>query len=331
MIDDSLPPFHLSAVQRKKVIAAFDGGLISSDGGLVLLREAERRLRLAETLAGFIRDRRNQALVVHSLAAMLRFRMLAIACGYEDADACDALRADPLSKLAVGTAPESGRALCSQPTTSRLENTPLRIEVARMTAALVETFCRSFPTPSGAITLDIDDTCDPVHGHQQLSLFNAHYDTRFFLPVHFYHVESGKPVAVLLRPGKTPSGAEFRTLTRNRNMTTKDKVARRKLSLLELAKELDNVSRACKVMGYSRQQFYEIQRNFQICGAQALLDRLSGPRGPHPNRVAGRGRASDTRARHGPSLPRRVVGGTGASFEGHRCVGRRRVRGVAAP
>ena len=215
MTDDSLLPFHLPAVQRKKVIAAFDGGLISSDGCLVLLREAERRLRLAETLAGCIRDRHNQALVVHSLAAMLPFRMLAIACGYEDADDCDALRADPLFKLAVGTAPESGRALCSQPTMSRLENTPSRIEVARMTAALVDIFCRSFPTPPGAITLDIDDTCDPVHGHQQLSLFNAHYDTRCFLPVHVYHVESGKPVAVLLRPGKTPSGPEVRTLLKH--------------------------------------------------------------------------------------------------------------------
>ena len=79
-----------------KVSAAFDGGLISSDGGLVLLREAERRLGLAKTLAGCIRDRRNQALVVHPLAAMLRFRMFAIACGYEDADDCDALRAAPL-------------------------------------------------------------------------------------------------------------------------------------------------------------------------------------------------------------------------------------------
>ena len=69
--------------------AAFDGGLISSDGGLVLLRGVERRLRLAETLAGCIRDRRKQALIVHTLAAMLRFRMLAIACGYEDADDCD--------------------------------------------------------------------------------------------------------------------------------------------------------------------------------------------------------------------------------------------------
>ena len=135
MTDDSLLPFHLPAVRRKKVTAAFDGGLISSDGGLVLLREAERRLGLADTLASCIRDRRNQAQVVHTLAAMLRFCMLAIACGYEDTDDCDALRTDPLFKLASGHAPESGRDLCSQPTMSRLENAPSRAEVARMTSS----------------------------------------------------------------------------------------------------------------------------------------------------------------------------------------------------
>ena len=68
-------------------------------------------------------------------------------------------------------------------------------------------------------------------------------------------------------------------------MTSKDKIARRKLSLLELASELSNVSRACKVMGYSRQQFYEIRRNFQTYGAEGLVDRLPGAKGPHPNRV----------------------------------------------
>ena len=69
-------------------------------------------------------------------------------------------------------------------------------------------------------------------------------------------------------------------------MTSKDKIARRKLSLLELAADLSNVSRACKVMGYSRQQFYEIRRNFQTYGAEGLIDRLPGAKGPHPNRVA---------------------------------------------
>ncbi len=69
-------------------------------------------------------------------------------------------------------------------------------------------------------------------------------------------------------------------------MTTREKIARRKLSLLELANEMDNVSRACRIMGYSRQQFYEIRRNYQTYGADGLIDRLPGPKGPHPNRVA---------------------------------------------
>ncbi len=84
MTDDTLLPFERPAVCRKKVTAAFDGGLISSDGGLVLLREAERRLGLADLLAGCLRDRRDPALVTHTLAEILRFRMLAVACGYED-------------------------------------------------------------------------------------------------------------------------------------------------------------------------------------------------------------------------------------------------------
>ncbi len=215
MTDHTLLPFDLPAVHRKKVTAAFDGGLISSDGGLVLLREQERRIGLAELLADCLRDRRDPALVTHRLAEMLRFRMLAVACGYEDADDCDSLRHDPLFKLAVGHAPESGLDLCSQPTMSRLENMPTRIEAARMTAALVDTFCRSFPRPPGTITLDIDDTCDAVHGNQQMSLFNAHHDTRCFLPIHVYHVESGKPVTAFLRPGKTPSGREVRTVLKH--------------------------------------------------------------------------------------------------------------------
>ena len=98
------------------------------------------------------------------------------------------------------------------------ENAPSRAEAGRLTAALVDIFCRSFDAPPTAITLDMDDTCDAVHGHR-LSLFHAHHDahhgTRCFLPVDVYHVESGKPVAVRLRPGKTPSGVEVRILLRH--------------------------------------------------------------------------------------------------------------------
>ena len=107
MTEDTLLPFDLPAAQRMKVTADSEGGLISSDGGLVLLRAAERRLGLAEALSGCIRDWRDLSLVVHTLPAMLRFRMFAIACGYEDADDCDALRAE--RRVARGSAVQAGR------------------------------------------------------------------------------------------------------------------------------------------------------------------------------------------------------------------------------
>lgn len=215
MEQDTLLSFDLPAVCGKKVGVAFDGGLLSSDGGVLLLRGVERRLGIAERLSGCMADRRDPTRIDHTLAEMLRLRMFLIAAGYEDADDCDSLRADPAFKLAVGRLPETGAALCSQPTMSRLENAPSRIEIARMMGAMVDLFCASWTRPPSSITLDIDDTLDRVHGAQQLSLFNAHYDERCFLPIHIYEAGSGKPVAVILRAGKTPGGAEVRTIIKH--------------------------------------------------------------------------------------------------------------------
>src|SRR5690242_3790830 len=105
MIDDSLLPFSLPPVDRKKITAAFDGGRISSDGGAMPLGLAERRLGIADRLAAEITDRRDPTRVVHALSDILRARILAIACGYEDADDLDYLRSDPALKLACGHLP----------------------------------------------------------------------------------------------------------------------------------------------------------------------------------------------------------------------------------
>lgn len=215
MEQDTVLPFDLPAVARKKVSVSFDGGQMSSDAGVLLLRGVERRLGLAQRLAECMTDRRDPLRIVHPLAEMLRLRMFAIAAGYEDADDCDQLRDDPVFKLAVGHAPESGDPLCSQPTMSRLENTPGRIELARLQGALVDLFCDSYRRAPKQIILDIDDTLDRVHGQQQLSLFNAHYDERCFLPIHVYEGQSGKPVAMILRAGKTPGGVEVRTILKH--------------------------------------------------------------------------------------------------------------------
>jgi hypothetical protein len=139
---------------------------------------------------------------------MIRFRALLIAAGYPDANDRDALRHDPAFKMAVGRLPESGRDLCSQPTTSRLENLPGPVSLKRMMAAMVNLFCDSFARVPNRIVLDIDDTEDEIHGGQQLSLFNAHYDSHCFLPIHIYEAITGKPVAIFLRPGKTPDRIE---------------------------------------------------------------------------------------------------------------------------
>ena len=210
MTDNSLLPFSLPSVERKKITAAFDGGRISSDGGVMLLALADRRIGIADRLAAKITDRRDPTRVVHALSDILRARILAIACGYEDADDLDRLRSDPALKLACGHLPDSGRDLCSQPTVSRWENAPSLREVIRLMRAMVAVYCRSYDKPPTSVTLDIDDTLDVVHGQQQLSMFNAHYDERCFLPIHVYDTATSRPVAVLLRPGKTPSGQEIR-------------------------------------------------------------------------------------------------------------------------
>ncbi len=198
------------SVSRKKLTAAFDGGRLSSDSGVMLLSLAERRRGLAKALAMLIADPRDPAHVTHTVEDVLRARMLAIACGYPDGNDLNWLRSDPAFKLACGRLPETGADLCSQPTISRWENAPTLREIIRLTYALIDIWCRSYATPPASVILDIDDTLDIAHGHQEMTEWNAHYDERCFLPIHIYDTAKGRPVTMILRPGKTPSGAEVR-------------------------------------------------------------------------------------------------------------------------
>jgi len=215
MTEDTLFLPGLSPVEGKRLQVAFAGGLQSSDGGVLLLREVDRRLGLAARLAACIPDWRDPESISHAIADMLRFRMFAIAAGYEDADDCDALRRDPIFKLAVGRGPQTGDPLCSQPTMSRLENRVSWRTLVRLQAALIEQFCAGWAKVPARIVLDIDDTWDAAHGAQQLSLFNTHYDGYGFLPMHIYEATSGKLVAAIFRAGKTPTGKEVRKILRH--------------------------------------------------------------------------------------------------------------------
>jgi hypothetical protein len=206
--DDSATLFSFPAVGRKKLTAAFDGGRLTSDGGVLLLAQAEREMGICQRLAACITDPRDPYRVIHKLDDILRARIFAIACGYEDADDLDVLRDDPGFRLALGKLPGSGRGLASQPTMSRWENAPTTRELVGLMKAMIGIYCHSYPAPPKAVTLDIDDTCDVVHGYQQLSFWNGHHGERCFLPIHVYDTATGRPVAMLLRTGKTLSGAE---------------------------------------------------------------------------------------------------------------------------
>src|SRR6202140_4018792 len=162
----------LSPVRGKPIVARFDTAHLCSDGGLLALREVENRLGIAQRLAACIDDPRAPEKVTHSLDEIIRFRMLMIAAGYEDGNDADALRRDPMFKLAMERLPSNDE-LCSQSTISRLENLPDVRALLRLGRALIEQYCASFRQVPKRIILDVDDTFDRVHGEQQLRLFNA--------------------------------------------------------------------------------------------------------------------------------------------------------------
>ncbi|MCR4332224.1 MAG: IS1380 family transposase [Sulfuricaulis sp.] len=205
----------LSPVAGKLLTATFDGGRLSSDGGVIVLREIANRLGLAETITAPLPDERDPLRVSHSTADMALARMVMIAAGYEDCDDIDALRFDPVFKIACGRKPETGADLMSQPTLSRLENLADWRALHRIGLGMIDLFCRSFARIPARIVLDIDDTDDPVHGQQELALFNTHAGGYCFQPIHIFEAFSGKPVLSLLRPGKRPSGEEAARVLRH--------------------------------------------------------------------------------------------------------------------
>lgn len=165
---DPTPPLSgLSSVGGKSVVARFDGGILSSNSGVLALAEVEKWLRVAERLARCIDDPRCPGQVVHSLADMIGLRMKMIAAGYVDGNDANRLRSDPIFKMAQD-APHSGRDLASQSTMCRLENLPGVRELVAMGRAMVDLYCASVRQIPKRIVLDIDDTFNAVHGGQQL-------------------------------------------------------------------------------------------------------------------------------------------------------------------
>jgi Transposase DDE domain group 1 len=177
-----------------------------------MLAAAERRLGLIFALADCVKDKRQAGKVEHALDELLMQRVMAIACGYEDANDAARLASDPVHKLLVGRDPKKGDDLASQPTLSRFENSVNRKELFPMLEALADVVIERQRTRlhgrARKITIDLDPTDDPTHGQQQLSFFNGHYDTHCYLPVLGFLTFNDEPeqylVTAVLRAGNAP-------------------------------------------------------------------------------------------------------------------------------
>ena len=205
-----LPLPGLSSASGKPVVVKFDGGLLSWDGGVLALREVEQRLRVGDRLAACMIDPRAADRITHSLADVIRFRLLMISAGCEDGNDAHALRRDPMFKMAVDLSPSIGNCARSR------QYRGWRI-------------CRTFApccgwAGRGRSVLRVlrhgsqtdhagHRRHDGAHGGQQLRLFNAHYDEYGFQPIVVFDGE-GRFVTAVLRPARRPSGKEIKPFLR---------------------------------------------------------------------------------------------------------------------
>jgi hypothetical protein len=192
-------PLHLAPVGDKAVDLDFDGGRLSSDAGLVLLKDPDEQLGLTQGLAAVLKDSRDPRRVHFTLHDLLKQRVLQIAAGYEDANDANTLRHDPIFKLLLGRLPDTGAPLASQPTISRFENHVSRTELYRMARVLVEQFIASYACPPQLVVLDFDDTEDPVHGEQEQARYDGYYGGYCFLPRHLYEGLSGRLITTIFK------------------------------------------------------------------------------------------------------------------------------------
>jgi hypothetical protein len=177
-----------TSLRGKKITAVFDGGQLTSDGGVLLLREAERQLQLIGRIDEVIPDPRNPIYTVHEQEHMLRQRIFCIALGYEDLNDHTDLRVDPLLQVSTGRGIDEEIPLASTSTLHRLENRINRKTAAAINATFVESFIDSFkgqPAPKELI-LDFDATDDIIHGHQEGRFFQGYYNHYCFLPLYVF-------------------------------------------------------------------------------------------------------------------------------------------------
>ena len=191
------PKISFTAQSRREIEAFFEGGEISNDGGILILREVDRQVKLTSSVAEILKDPRNPSRIVHSLLSQLRQRVYGLALGYEDLNDHQKLRLD----IALQAAVERDTPLASPSTLCRFEHIPDRETIWKLHEILFENFVASHKKPPKELVLDFDATDDPVHGEQEKRFFHGYYGNYCFLPLYVF---CGKQLLVsYLRPSNT--------------------------------------------------------------------------------------------------------------------------------
>jgi hypothetical protein len=218
--------FAFQSLGHRDVVAAFDGGRITSDAGALLLREVDARFGFLAQFATCFTDHRDAQIIEHTLVDLLKQRVFGICLGYEDLNDHDQLRLDPLLATAVGKADPSGRGrlheadrgkpLAGKSTLNRLELTPVGADqdsrykktvahLGRIENYLVDVFLKQHPSPPRRIVLDLDSTDDPLHGEQLGRFFHGYYGHYCYLPLYIFCGDH--PLAAILRPSNIDASA----------------------------------------------------------------------------------------------------------------------------
>jgi hypothetical protein len=196
----SAPLFSFDFLPSKPIEIEVSSSPLTSDAGLLPVRQFDQNLRLTEQLAAALDDRRDPALTRQSLLSMVRQRVYGILADYEDQNDHDTLRSDPVFKLVADRLPDDPD-LASQPTLSRFENAVSIADLWRLRDVFVDLFLQSFDKPPGHLTFDIDAFDDPAHGQQQLIMFHGYYEQFQYLPIAVTCAENDMALLIGLRHG----------------------------------------------------------------------------------------------------------------------------------
>jgi hypothetical protein len=208
-MEDKNPDVSLNFFKNKLLKVNFSQLDLSSDSGLLLVRQAEEKVKICQGFANCLDDQRQQGKVTHSINRLILQKVLQVAAGYEDMNDSNYLRHDPILKMACTQPDEKAKdlkVLASQPTMSRWENQITPEEIKKLRKYFVEHFIAHYPKDCQPIILDIDGWDAQTYGHQQLSLFPSYYGHKMYFPVLINEASTGYPLIMQLRAGNSHSG-----------------------------------------------------------------------------------------------------------------------------